>query len=571
MKKHSRIVSVVFGVLGFTASCGDPIRSDFDRGQPAFVLHLEGRIDPRDEAVPVRLALLNERNLYIGPGSVLGPGRPAPVFARTLDGPRLTKNDRRYAIETIERTTLDAADTYRTDTPGGVTHVPFFAVVDADRAVLDHVLAFNPGLSSITIAAFGSGGDTLELEPGWQLFRRGCGSGGHPTYTPVPESSKLKPEKVQQGDDLERIWFARCPEGLAAPDVGAIVVPDAQDTRAITWAGGRIFYTRGSIHSDGRLLPSAPTSNVQSEPWATQVGAFDLTTGRETLLSRGAFVGPLVPVSQGKFLARIPSDKVTFPSNNRSWPEFAIITVPTDTVTGNLTALGVSSQNTVPSPDGRAFLVYMPGQTEGSEATMVRDTVTNTTSFLTIGRPLAWAPQADRILVVRERRTVDGGPKLTATYVIVNLSGREEEIGTFPKGFDVIDQVFWDVDGPQVLSLTEDRLVHINLSTQGITALLDAKGGLPSVRGAPAPWIAILARPDVVFSLLRDHATAFFWSYTCVGFSDALCTSRLHRTDLRTGLDTIVAVTRKPVPFAVSPDGSQLALGSDLGISVKPL
>jgi hypothetical protein len=84
-----------------------------------------------------------------------------------------------------------------------------------------------------------------------------------------------------------------------------------------------------------------------------------------------------------------------------------------------------------------------------------------------------------------------------------------------------------------------------DVSTQKTTELVEADRVAP-----PATLIATVVATDQVFT----------WALQCFGIGETSCNAELRRLSLVTGARDVVARAGAALPFAVSPDGTKIAL-----------
>jgi hypothetical protein len=168
-----------------------------------------------------------------------------------------------------------------------------------------------------------------------------------------------------------------------------------------------------------------------------------------------------------------------------------------------------------------------------------------------MGLPLAWDPSGQKLLVQWNGETVwrglDGSQgSVTST----SASGR------FQPALGRQDLTFWGVSGPKQLRQDGDGTQLIDLQTGSSVRLID------SDRVAP---------PGAMLGLAPPTEQVFAWAVQCLGLAETACTSELRRLTIPTGIIDVVARADNPLPFAVSPDGRQLALVHADGLYIKTI
>lgn len=200
------------------------------------------------------------------------------------------------------------------------------------------------------------------------------------------------------------------------------------------------------------------------------------------------------------------------------------------------------------SPDG-AILAY--GRSDGGIELV--DLASNTVLPASpgMGLPLAWDPSGQRLLIQWNGeivwRWLDGS---RGSVTSASVSGR------FQPALRRQDLTFWGVSGPKQLRQDGDGTQLVDLQTGSSLRFVDAD------RVAP---------PGAMLGFATATEQVFAWAVQCLGLGETACTSELRRLTLATGTVEVVARANGPLPFAVSPDGTHLALVYSDGLYVKTI
>ena len=94
----------------------------------------------------------------------------------------------------------------------------------------------------------------------------------------------------------------------------------------------------------------------------------------------------------------------------------------------------------------------------------------------------------------------------------------------------------------------------LDIVTKQLTTVVEANRVAPST----APMAVVVATNQV-----------FAWALRCFGIGETSCNGELRRLSIATGLVDVVARAGSPFPFAVSPEGTKLAVSDGKSIYLK--
>jgi hypothetical protein len=216
------------------------------------------------------------------------------------------------------------------------------------------------------------------------------------------------------------------------------------------------------------------------------------------------------------------------------------------------------SINGVLSPDGATLAVLNQTDSYSSSQTEVVDVVKAVVSVTDLGPglPLAWEPGGRSLLV----------GSTNGEFSSLSMDGTINPVGGVTKrGFSPDDsspvqatsvRYFWTASGPQILTQGTDGAVVYNIATGVTTELVEADRVAP-----PLAPVGIVVATDQVFA----------WAPRCVGLAETSCDAELRRLSLATGTRDVVARADRVLPFAVSPDGTKIALADSKNVYIKTI
>lgn len=401
-----------------------------------------------------------------------------------------------------------------------------------------------------------SGPVSPNLMPGFHAYRRSCisGDGNHlQEEDPSPKLSYDGVAAAYQAAGVDPILQA-C--GLYVPpalDLGTKVasIPIRNDGTGgslaidMAWAP-----TSDSLY----LLASEPAASDDAQNAKVQILHYSLVTQLLTREGLGEYLAPLEVATGGtSLLVNTRSDRIRLPLPGSTVAEQIRLLPGIDGAMGK-TPMGLLS------PDGNTLAIAALDNS-GEYGVRLIDVASSSISRakLVAGTPLAWDPSGTRLLVLPNAfgagfgvvSVVDG----TVTALPVDPAA-PSVWGYFYPWLPTRDRVFWSASGPKVLIQGEQGVQVYDFQTFKKTPFVE-----PNRVAPPSASVGVVIATGQVFA----------WSMLCQGPGETSCTSELRRLTLTTGAIDVVARADGALLFAVSPDGTKLALAYKDGLYLKTL
>jgi hypothetical protein len=167
---------------------------------------------------------------------------------------------------------------------------------------------------------------------------------------------------------------------------------------------------------------------------------------------------------------------------------------------------------------------------------------------LGLGVPLAWDPSGHFLLVADD---AGGASSLSVEGVAKSLS---PTLSDATETAQSATRYFWTASGPQALVQGYNGTFVLDIVTKQLTTVVEANRVAPTT----APVAVVVATSQV-----------FAWALQCFGIGETSCNGELRRLSIATGSVDVVARAGSPFPFAVSPDGTKLAVSDGKSIYLK--
>ena len=413
----------------------------------------------------------------------------------------------------------------------------------------------------------GPSGQQLTLPPGFHVFRRTCTAADPNHFDEVALDTKLVYDETAAANEvaglephLEACGIHVAPTLDLGDKVGTL--PPAQvGTLPVTdlaWAPASdvVYLLAGTLlkHDVEILSYRVGTTQLSQVTLGDYLAPLEVATGGTSLLVNRASV-PSSSANGGSAIgASIGwSDRVRLSLVSSDLPSVARLPLGTNV------PLGASPMGLL-SPDGRTLAVGtgpngQPDLYLDQPALELIDVGSAGISNPKIGAgmPLAWDPFGSTLLVRTSNSTgglqllpVDGS---TATDAAATASAPYVQPTFTPSGY-ARHRPFWTASGPKVLiqgNFMEDEVgVRVYDFVTGKTTVFVE----PNHEAPPSASLGVVVATE----------QAFAWSIECLGLGETFCTSELRRLSLLTGAIDVVARADGPLLFAVSPDGSKIAI-----------
>jgi hypothetical protein len=201
------------------------------------------------------------------------------------------------------------------------------------------------------------------------------------------------------------------------------------------------------------------------------------------------------------------------------------------------------------SPDG-ATLATTGSESGSGYYTQLIDVAKATVSVRDLGRgaPLAWDPSGQLVLVADD---AGGASSLSVEGVASSLSPTLSDVTETAQS---ATRYFWSASGPLALVQGYRGTFVLDIVTKHLTTVVEANRVAP-----PTAPLAVVVATNQVFA----------WALQCFGIGETSCNGELRRLSIATGLVDVVARAGSPFPFAVSPDGTKLAVSDGKSIYLK--
>jgi hypothetical protein len=428
--------------------------------------------------------------------------------------------------------------------------------------VVDYV--FVASNSDLVLQPVGPSGPMITVEPGFSLLHRTCTQGTPNRFERVPFETTLSFDAAAAGSSQSgRDPYA---DACALPleydvDLGDSVAALPADQSfypyrvlpvtdlAWTPASDAVYFLAGALGAASVELFRADIGQmgIVQIMFGQLYGPLEMATGGTSLLfnQAGLDSGPEGQLSiawsrrvRQSLVPGAVSPQIQLPILTtwppREWP-------PGDAETGIL------------SPDGTT--VAIGDESSGVESGQVQfiSVVKGSVSVadLVAGAPLAWDPSGQSLLV----KSPTGSLSVLALDGRVNplLDGSGSPIpAVSPEG-----HYFWSASGPK--AVIQDRFAGArvyDVLTKQTTELVEADRVAP-----PATLTAAVVATDQVFA----------WALQCFGIGETSCNAELRRLSLATGARDVVARAGAALPFAVSPDGTKIALADARSLYMKTI
>ena len=418
--------------------------------------------------------------------------------------------------------------------------------------VPDYLVMATAGLDPEPIVLAAGSMVTLKL---FGLFRRTCRDSDPNLLEAVDPRTVLAydPEMASAEAAGRDVFAERCGQVGMPADLGELVTP-----LSVPPSDGSFWVTE---------LAFAPTSDaIYVLAGALGEQAVDLYRWKPgeiaaTRLARGDFFGPLVPATGG---ASLIFNDVHIKIPSTSGPGgFSADRVKQNLVDGDPTLLRlpgpaawpperVEPGDTVLSPDGTTLATGTYGA-DGLPRTELIDVTSGKvmTPNLGPGWPLAWAPDGGGLLV-----------QTTTNFGTLSLDGGTMAFADPPVGYPAatlsyVDdrQFFWTVAGPGLIEQSAAG-TSVQLFSGQVIPMVEAN----RIPAPTAPMAAVVATSQL-----------FAWAMDCAGIGWTSCNGELRRLSLSTGRVDVVARAATAMRFAVSPDGTKLALSDGANLYLKSL
>jgi len=494
-------------------------------------------IESSDGILPAQVDVTTIRFHYV---AVLPASSELPVQAKQPGAGR---------IEIDGSSVIDFGEASPAETLLGM--VPML-VVGSVTGVPDYLLVATPASEWTTSIV--AGGSEMNLHT-FGLFRRTCPELDHNLVEPVDLGTTLvyDPAVTAAASTGRDLFLERCGHVALPADVGDLVatLSGASNDGSYLWVtdlafapgADAIYVLAGPLGKQGVDLFRWKAGDAAAARLASGdfYGPIALATGGTSALFNDLHID-LSPVSGGRvssgrvkkslvdgnpILATIPGDA--------PWPPEA------------------DSQATLLSPDGTTLATATDG--ELGTSTELVDVSSGAITVATLGRgtPLAWAPDGGALLV----ETAEGG------FEALSLDGETVALAdpfivepTSLLAYGDHQQLFWTAAGPGA----------IHQSSHGTSVQL--------FPGAAATQLVEANRvppPSAQTAAVVTTSQVFAWAMDCAGVGWTSCNGELRRLSLVTGQVDVVARAPTAMRFAVSLDGTKLALSDGVSLYLKTL
>ena len=425
---------------------------------------------------------------------------------------------------------------------GSFTGVPDYLVM---------ATAVPDSLEQIVLA----GGSTVTLNL-FGLFRRTCPASDPNLLEAVdPRTLLVYDSEVAAAEGAGREVFAeRCGHVAVPADLGELVaaLSVAPSDASAFWVTDLAFApTSDAIYV---LSGALGEQSVDLDQWKLGETAV-------TRLNRGDFFGPLVPATGGTSV--LFNDVHIKISSSSGTNNLSSDRVKQTLGNGDPTLLRlpgpapwspdrVDPGEMILSPDGTTLATDTYGS-DGLPRTQLIDVISGRVinPQLGVGRPLAWAPDGGSLLV---QTTTNFGTLFldgeVTTLADPTVNNQDPAVSYVDDG-----QFFWTAAGPGLIEQNATGTSVVMFSGQ-VTSMVEANRVPPPA----APMAAVVATSQV-----------FAWAMECAGIGWTSCNGELRRLSLSTGRLDVVARAATAMRFAVSPDGTKLALSDGASLYLKSL
>jgi hypothetical protein len=527
---------VVLAVLwGFTVGCAPVKDGDYHPG-----VSLELAVESSNGALPGQFQMRTIRSDDLGIQQPLsGPGYAEAVNQSGsgklyLNGSVMFD----FGAETPAEVLLNTAPTLIF---GALTGVSDYVVVSS-RFPWSYQLV--PGGPAVALNNFG-------------LFRRSC-PGDDPNLLELVDVRTpiiYDPDLAANDNAGRDVFLERCGHVTLPAEIGDLVAPLSVEPNdgSFFWVTALAF----APTSDAVYVLAGALGNQSVDLFRWNLGALAAVR-----LARGDFFGPIVLATGGTSAlfndvhinvasnsdgSRFSSDRVTQALTGASQTP---LRVPGDAPWPP----GAESNATVLSPDGTSLATATHDVSRMPQTHLV-DVANRVTAAADLGPgfPLAWAPDGGSLLV----QTNEGGyAVLSLNGSIAALAGPLASASTSLSYYRDHRQFFWTVAGAGVIDQGGAGTSVQLFSTQASILMVEANRVPPPV----APLAAVVATSQV-----------FAWAMDCAGVGWTSCNGELRRLSLASGQIDVVARAATAMPFAVSPDGTKLALSDGTNLYLKTL
>jgi hypothetical protein len=429
----------------------------------------------------------------------------------------------------------------------------------------DHVFLVNDSFAT-GVGLFGPNGPLIaRLEPGFHTYHRTCTSAEGNLIEEVANNPHLTYDSAAAATEISGIDPILQACGLYVPptfDLGTKVantpVSDYGTTASVVtdmaWApaSDALYLLAGELlrHSVAILRYKPATQQLAQVGFGDYYAPLQVATGGTSLLVNR--VG-LNASYAGTTSLTDWVDRVRLPLAGSDQLSQARLPFGTNVQLG-MSPLGILS------PDGKTLAMLAPDLGTQPPIQLVDvDGSSVTNGKLAIGYPLAWDPSGTKLLF----QAIDNP---TSSRVLTLADGSLADLPADPAGpplwpvfttsMSAKYRVFWSATGPKALIQDVDGAQVYDLQTFKRTVVVE-----PSLVAPPS------APVDVVVATEQ----AFAWSMRCLGLGETSCATELRRLSLATGAVDVVARADAALGFAVSPDGTKLAIAYQDGLYLKDL